>query len=489
MKLNKRRVSVRWKIFGYLALFVGILLILLWLFQIVFLNNFYRAIKTTTIKKTANQIALSINDADISEKIINLSRQNDLCIRVLDRKFNDLYSAEIMPNCFIHHMPDSAILKYYNQARAKQGATLEIFTLDEFFEDTSMRHSKNNNMLPPFRRDNGGMIYIKLIADKAGNPYIILLNAKLSPLNATVNVLQIQLVYITVIFFILAILISFIIAKRVSIPIERINTSAKELACGNYNTKFCGEGYREISELNDTLNYAAKELSKVDLLRRELIANVSHDLRTPLTMITGYGEMMRDIPGENTPENVQIIIEEAKRLSDLVTDILDLSKLQAGSNELVRTQFNITEAVRDIVLRYSKFIENKGYTLEFIATEDVTINADELKISQVLYNLINNAIIYTGDTKKVTIEQKVIKNYVRIEVKDTGNGISKEQLPYVWERYYRTDKAHKREENGTGLGLSIVKAIFDLHGVNYGVISRVGNGSTFWFEFPIDKTE
>ena len=133
-----------------------------------------------------------------------------------------------------------------------------------------------------------------------------------------------------------------------------------------------------------TLNYAAKELSKVETLRRDLIANVSHDLRTPLTMITGYSEVMRDLPGENTPENVQVIIDEANRLTTLVNDMLDLSKMQSGAQKLSPSFFDLTESVRDILGRYNKLTD---YDIRFTADRDVTVYADELKISQVVYNL------------------------------------------------------------------------------------------------------
>lgn len=484
-----KNLSIRWKIFGYLALFIGMLILLLWLFQTVFLDSFYRSIKTASIKNTASQIAQNIDKDDISDRLINISRQNDICIRVIDENFNDLYNAEIMPNCFVHHMSHELLGKYCAQAEKNSGDYLEIFNVDELFKASrhQSRSATRSSMLPPFRRDNRSIIYVKFVTTTDGARQTIFLNAMLSPLNSTVDTLRIQLICITVIFIILAILLSFIMAKRISTPIEKINKSAKEFARGNYTAEFSGVGYREISELNDTLNYAANELSKVEHLRRELIANVSHDLRTPLTMITGYSEIMRDIPGENTAENVQIIIDEASRLSDLVTDLLDLSKLQAGAQELNGTVFNVTEDIRSIIKRYTKFTESNGYDISFIAESDVSVFADELKISQVIYNLINNAINYTGNDKAVTVRQSVCEKTVKIEVIDTGNGIAPEQLPYVWERYWRTKKDHKRAGIGTGLGLSIVKEILDLHGVNYGVISTVGKGSTFWFELNISK--
>ena len=155
-----------------------------------------------------------------------------------------------------------------------------------------------------------------------------------------------------------------------------------------------GKGYLEIEELSNTLNYAAKELSKVESLRRELIANMSHDLRTPLTMISGYGEVMRDIPGENTAENVQIIIDETKRLTNLVNDMLDLSKLQAGAQEINSSSFNITEEIEHIIARYDKLLTNKDFTIQFQYDKPVFVKADIIKINQVIYNLINNAINY-----------------------------------------------------------------------------------------------
>jgi len=217
-----------------------------------------------------------------------------------------------------------------------------------------------------------------------------------------------------------------------------------------------------------------------------LLANVSHDLRTPLTMITAYSEVMRDLPGENTPENVQVIIDEAKRLTNLVNDMLDISKMQAGVSSIDIKPYNITSGIKSVVDRYAKLVEQDGYRIVFnYCDEDVIVEADELKIYQVIYNLMNNAINYTGKDKCVIINQIVSGNIVRIEVKDTGDGISPEEIDNVWERYYKVDKQHKRAVMGTGLGLSIVKNILKSHHAKYGVISKLGEGATFWFELHL----
>ena len=285
---------------------------------------------------------------------------------------------------------------------------------------------------------------------------------------------------------VIAFLLAAVISRGVSRSIIMLNDGAKKLAAGDYSVKFNSRDYMEVSELSDTLNHTATELGKTDSFQKELIANVSHDLRTPLTMIKGYAEVMRDIPGENTPENVQVIIDETERLTGLVNDMLDISKLKAGTITIEPEEYNITESIRHVLERYNKLREVEGYTIDFLYDDEVNIYADEQKMYQVLYNLVNNAINYTGDDKKVTVIQKVDGDVLRIEVKDTGDGVKQDDIPYVWDRYYKDKTAHKRAIQGTGLGLSIVKNVLELHGAKYGVSSIQGKGATFWFEIQIN---
>jgi signal transduction histidine kinase len=266
----------------------------------------------------------------------------------------------------------------------------------------------------------------------------------------------------------------------------QINQSAKALARGNYETEFHGKGYLEIEELSDTLNTAATELSKVERLRRELIANISHDLRTPLAFIYSYAEMMHDFPHEVTPEQSKIIMDETKRLTSLVNDMLDISLLEAGAAKLNKTNYNLTESLRKTINRMNELVKNEGYQLYFEYNEDIYVCADEVKITQVFYNLLLNAITHSGDDKTVIVRQSVRENSVRIEVIDHGEGIDQSDLPYIWERYYKVDKKHKRPIMGTGLGLSIVKKIIEMHGGKYGVESEEGKGSVFSFQIELE---
>ena len=199
-------------------------------------------------------------------------------------------------------------------------------------------------------------------------------------------------------------------------------------------------------------------------------------------MITAYSEVMRDLPGENTPENIQVIIDETTRLTNLVNDMLELSKLQAGVTELKSEVFDFTTNILAVMNRYSKLTEQSGYNIRFEYEDDVKVCADEYKIYQVVYNLINNAINYSGEDKTVIVRQIVKGDMVRLEVEDHGNGIKEEELDNIWDRYYKADKTHKRATQGSGIGLSIVKNILKLHSASFGVESQVGKGSIFWFE-------
>lgn len=482
MKRNK--ISLKWKVFLSFSVFTAAIICLLWLFQTVFLEDFYKLIKTGSIYSSASALVKNLEDDNLDAVVENLSQSQDICIRVVTQDGVDISSSNITHNCTIHKMGTAKLAELYLRALSNGGEYIERLARKQEWTITTEDHflGQFSEISPP--RELESIVYVKL-AQRGGSEAMILLNTMISPVDATVQTIRVQLFWISIILILLALILSLFIARSVSKPIEQINQAAKSLAEGKYEIAFPDNGYKEVAELGQTLNYAAEELAKTENLRRELIANVSHDLRTPLTMITGYGEVMRDLPGENTPENVQIIIDEATRLTQLVNDMLDLSKLQSGTQTLNCTVFSLTQAVKTTLERYHKLIEHEGYQIDFQYQEDIWVNADELRISQVIYNLVNNAIAYTGADKKVTVIQTVHDGNVRISVKDTGEGIDSEMLPLIWDRYYKVDKAHKRAIIGTGLGLSIVKSTMNLHGGTCGVTSEKGNGSIFWFELKM----
>ncbi len=466
--------------------FVAGLLLILWLFQVVFLESFYKNIKINEVKEVGQKIEASIEKDYLLELLDNLSSRKQLCIVLTNIEGDVLYKKDELGNSSIYRMTS---LEYYLagfNAQKRGGQLLYYFNYRDFAKSLENPGSSLNRLPVNLRNKDDSVIYTRILTTKNGTQYVLLINSLIAPVDATVSTIRKQLVYVTLAMLVIAFFLALLIAKKVAKPIIQINAKAKQLALGDEAIVFEEKGYKEVAELSNTLSYASIELTKTEKLRRELIANVSHDLRTPLTLITGYAELMRDLPTENTPENVQVIVDEGKRLTRLVNDMLDLSKLQAGASQLEYTHFNLTQEINELLLRYNTLTAKEGYTIDFIYTSEIVVKADLLKLSQVMYNLINNAINYVGEDKQITVKQILKEDKVRIEVIDTGEGISEEYLPYIWERYYKVDKAHKRAAIGTGLGLSIVKTILEAHQAQYGVISQVGEGTTFWFELKLD---
>lgn len=286
-----------------------------------------------------------------------------------------------------------------------------------------------------------------------------------------------------------ACIVSIMISSHIANPLVKISRNASKLITGEFNMQVKKSEYDEIATLTENLNAASAEIAKTENLRKDLMANVSHDLKTPLTMIKAYAEMIRDLSGNNPEKrekHLQVIIEETDRLTLLVNDILNLSKLESGVIEIDRKVFDFSADLREIINRFSLLDDAKDYQVLLEAEEDIYINADQQKIEQVVYNLVNNAINYMGEDKRIRVRlYRKSPSSARFEVIDRGVGIPQEQISYIWDRYYKIDHSenHKRAVKGTGLGLSIVKGILTGHGFAFGCDSVVGEGSTFWFEF------
>ena len=294
--------------------------------------------------------------------------------------------------------------------------------------------------------------------------------------------------FLAVFVFVLAFAVSSAVSGWLTKPISEMTKKAKLLANGDFNVDFHGADYgQEMVQLADTLNFARDELSKTDRMQKELIANVSHDFKTPLTMIKGYASMIMEISGdvpEKRNKHAQVIIDESDRLASLVADVLDLSKLRSGLQELKTSLVDMSAYTREIVERFAYLRETQGYTIVEEIEDGLFAQVDELKIGQALYNLVGNAVNYTGEDKKVFVALKKLDDKTfRFSVRDTGAGIKKEEIATIWERYYRSSEMHKRPVKGTGLGLSIVKAVLERHNLRFGVESEMGKGSVFYIDF------
>ena len=364
-----------------------------------------------------------------------------------------------MPTCILNNPSQSIInYKYKLINQKKQINTLKL--VNEKYEI--------KGLLSSIKKDNEQ----------------IFLYTNLEDINSTSAVLKSQLIYLTLFMIILSAIIAFYISKKLTKPITNITKQARNLGKKEtLNFEKCG--ILEIDELADALNYSKEEINKIDELRRDLMANVSHDLKTPLTMIKAYGEMLRDFSykdEEKRLEHLNIIIDEADRLNVLVNDILLLSKSQAEIEKITKEKYDLVAEVKNIIKKYDIMTITEKYNIILKAPKKAIIKADKNKLNQVIYNLINNAINYTGKDKKVLVNIKSEKNKYVIEVIDTGKGIKEEEIPFIWDKYYKNEKNHQRNVIGTGLGLNIVKAILEQHKFKYGVESQKNKGTKFFVE-------
>ncbi len=476
--------GIRQKMMIFLVVFVCFILAMLWICQIFLLNDFYRFFKTRSANKAAETVVSHLDSEDLESTLNQLAVQNGLCILLLDEKLNTVYSAEGQSFCIIHTARSRDLHWWCSRAPEDGTAQLDQFDMASPFE---MDQPGGRQRERDRERGSQVLLYVRRITLPDGGSGYLLLNAVISPVDATVSTLKSQLIIITVIVLVGAVLLAFLLSRNFSRPIIETTTNARELSHSRFTRARHADSYREIHELNDTLEKAAQELSQVEHLQHELIANISHDLRTPLTMIGGYAEIMRDLPGEVTAENMQVIIDETGRLSTLVNELLDFSRMEAGMTTLNRQPFSLTDTVQGIVSRCATLLAKDGYIIRFDPAENLTVIADEGRIEQVVYNLVNNALTYTGEDKTVCLVQSLHEGRARLEVRDSGKGIPEEELPLIWNRYYRAKESHKRAVQGSGLGLSIVRTILENHGAPYGVTSKQGEGTCFWFELETKK--
>ena len=458
--ITKKISSINHKTLLYLILYsIGILL-LVWMVQILFFKIFYEKYQMNNLSNLANEI-YNFKDDNVIAQMENLSYENNTCLEYIDNGGRTYFYNNRISGCLLGKVDD--LDKYMKEINNS---------------DKDISYIKLTN---PINKSNALLYGVKV---KNG---IVYLFTMLEDINPTTSLLKNQLIYITIIAILLSIIISYYLSIKLSKPIVNITNKAKKVADGNYNVKFESSDILEINDLSSTLNYLEEEVSKTDEYRRDLMANVSHDLKTPLTMIKAYAEMVRDInykDEEKRNNSLNVIIDETDRLNILVNDILELSTLQSNINTLNKEKFDLVFELNNILKRYEIIKETEQYEFIVKTPKKVLIEADKKRINQVLYNLINNAINYTGKDKKIYITIEDNKKYYHIEIKDTGKGISKEDLNNIWDKYYKNEKNHKRNVVGTGLGLSIVKNILESHNYKYGVESTINKGSIFYFDIP-----
>ena len=512
--------SIHFKLLIYFMLFATALILMIGGMEIFLFNNFYGTMKARDTGNLAN----TIRRAYIKEKASDDFNIQDFAQRYAS--MNDIYILIMKPNgdrlelvssnlgsseySIITSEYNTKLWRLYESISAENdeddnGLNIRVKSAETMLESTENSgkvlafafflerpsESEESNELPGVRSGDVSNSYDgQTFSAYSGSGLVMYILNPLYPTSSTVRILSNILITIAFFAAVLVAIMALYLSQRISKPIKDITRSAEQLGQGNFDVEFKGGHYSEITELADTLTIAENEMKKTEMYHKDLIANVSHDIKTPLTMIKSYAEMIRDLSGDDPVKrgkHLNIIIEETDRLNVLVNDMLSLSRLQSHKLKLETSRFDLSEAARDVLSSYSILQEQEGYDIEVNDGGPFIVDADESKIRQVMNNLLTNAVKYCGEDKKIIVTLEKQGKEVLFEVSDHGQGIAPDELTHVWDRYYQSSTHHVRETTGTGLGLSIVRELLKLHDAKYGVDSEVGKGSTFWFSLPIAK--
>lgn len=471
MKLQPKKL--KYSLCVYFLLFAAIIIGSLWLFQMLFLEGYYQSLKLKEIKNQGEILKTIDVEKDGERFRSEVKACNDISIEV-----------------FVCVVGDNKILSYNT-------LTPNVTEFSESIVNSAIKEVIKNSgedycELKSAKTPQESYFVYAAKSDVSENIFIVMTSSH-GMIGEISKVIHWQFLVISAFIAVVAFFLAWYLSGKLSNPIFEMSVTAKKWANGDDNVSFKPKSkYSEITELADALNYAKSEISKSGALQRDLLANVSHDLKTPLTMIKAYAEMINDISGdvkEKREKHTKVIIDEADRLTQLVNDILNLSKLQSSVDSLNETKVNLSELTERVIDRFSEFAEKSGYTIENHVAPDLLTVVDEKKIEQVVYNLLGNSINYTGEDKTVKVYLTAENDKILLEIIDSGKGISQEAIDTIWERYYRFSETNTRPVKGTGLGLSIVKAILDSHGLQFGVRSKKDCGSNFYVEFERLRNE
>ncbi|WP_377866299.1 sensor histidine kinase [Bacillus sp. R86525] len=385
---------------------------------------------------------------------------------------------------------------------AKDFETLQAV---QYFARTIRQGTSNSNQLNTYILDSGenikNSVFVKPIMENGEIKEYAFAIASLQPVNEAMLVLKDYYVYALIIVFLVIILLSFYYSKIIVKPLIKINRVTKKMANFDFSEKLPVSADDEIGGLSGSINTLSVNLKdRIDRLnvantklqqdiererqlektRKEFISGVSHELKTPLSVIRSFAEGIKDGVSKDTTYYTDVILEETENMNRLIVEMLELAKLESGTYKLDMSTFSIGELVQQVYAKLSFSMEEKHLQVDVQADSSLFVKANRSRIEQVVVNLLSNAIRYTPDGERIHVSVVETEDNVKIEIENTGNPIPEESLEKIWDRFYRLDASRSRHTGGTGLGLSIVKNILDLHHAEYGVYNTT-NSVVFYF--------
>jgi signal transduction histidine kinase len=429
------------------------------------------AIESGTVVSSRDFGVLVVND-ELKQELydnLNSSPLTNFCVDISDRTMRSVFTSGTLYPCLLHNTE----LSDENDTSRNAPTVIRMRSLCrmEGSLDTVLAMSSNNTQVVVGRLTSDGS-------------YTVLVTASRVHVAEAVQILGDILPWIAAVVFLFALAAAWLFSQWFTKPLRQLSGAARQMAQGNYDIAVDVRRNDELGTLAQDFTHMAKEVKRAAQLQRDLLANVSHDLRTPLTLIKGYAETVRDLTGDNKDrrnEQMNIIVDETDRLSALVNSVMELSKVSSGTEACNPVRFDMVQLCEEVSERYEAVCAQNGWqlVLDLPQNESLNVWADPAMMERVLHNLLGNAMHHIGTDGVFILRAYACPDGCRVEVEDHGAGIPADDLPYIFDRYYRSRSDSGKV--GTGLGLSITKAIFQQHGFRFGVDSTVGKGTTFWF--------
>ena len=469
------------KLWLYFMLFAAVIFTVLWLLQTVFLQSFYNDMLIRNTRKAARTIVSNSSDESITQIIDELTFNNSILVFVTDTQGEIIYSSDEYKGA---RQKDRTIAddKINDQRAAGEKGKRNVGyrNLPEGFDDFLKVLSQSESL--PIEVTSDRMYIYGDYVDyyDSDEPSVLYVSTTLDAVGSAVYIIRVQLAWVTALSLVFGFILSWFLAKSFSDPVAQLSQKAKQLGEKDYPKAFKQGFCTELDVLSDNLDRTSEKLIESRSFQNELLANVSHDLRTPLTMIKGYAEVIKDTSwddGEQCAADIAVIVRETNRLSELVNEILEYSEMKVGEKPLDFEKTDLSAVINKVTESFKVLNKHKDKTIEAEIEEGIFVNGSVLKLERAVYNLIDNAFRHTSQGGGVEVSLHSENGKAIIEVTDHGDGIPEKEFEHIWNRYYTF---RQRGGKGTsGLGLSIVKQIVDIHAGICSVESTVGEGSTF----------
>ena len=502
MKLKEklRFTKVRYKLTAFMVLLSAVLLALVWLLSVQMLKPVYNRrvrdelsrvtdVYADILKKYDLTAAQDENELDemTAALLTELLEHWDLlagkCIDIGKPNGESLLTTHTSMQsgaCLLHPEKPSQTVWGKTEVAANTVAAVQLRAL--IFSCGDMDFTlPDERFLPTLKAGRGGRQMC--VCRNIGGRYSLMISTDLERVGQAADVIRDQMPIIAAVLLLVSVAGAFVFSRWFTKPILEVSDAARRVAKGDYTARVSPGTHDELGALAADFQPLAAEVGRTAELQRDLLANVSHDLRTPLTLIKGYAETVRDLTGtdaEKRTEQLSIIIDEADRLSALVGSVMELSRYSSGAQKPELVSFDMAQLCDEVACRYDDICQKNGYTLTLDAPGPCPVTADPGGMTRVVHNLLANAVHHIGEDGVIVLHvHKQADDTVMVHVEDHGAGIAKEDLPYIFDKYYRARADAGKQ--GTGLGLSITKAILIAHGFPFGVDSGVGKGTVFWF--------